>query len=68
MGERKKLGQLSRAKTWRMGSFWEDMNGDMKVFLDKDPERKESEDEKVVEDGRARFLIKEKSQHHQEGR
>ena len=45
----------------------EDMNGDIKVFLDENGERKEADVEKLVEGGRARFIIKEKPQHHQEG-
>ena len=63
----RRWGPLSRANAWRVGSFWEDMNRDLKVFLDKDGERKEAEIEKVIRSGRARFMICEKPQHHQEG-
>ena len=36
-------GPLSRTNVWRVGSFWEDMNRDLEVFLDKNRERKEAE-------------------------
>ena len=39
-------GPLSRATAWRVGIFCEDLNGDVKVFLDKNGERKEAEVEK----------------------
>ena len=59
-------GPLSRTNALRAGSFCEDMNGDLEVFLDANRRRNEAEVEKLVERGRARFVLKEKPQHHQE--
>ena len=63
----RRWGPLSRATAWRVGIFCEDLNGDVKVFLDENGERKEAEVEKRIERGRARFFLKEKTQHQQEG-
>ena len=34
-GERKR-GRLSKANAWRSGTFWEDMDREVKVFIEED--------------------------------
>ena len=59
-GRQRKWGPLSRSSAWRVGSYWEDMGGDAKIFLEKDGEKKEVSVEKLVGKGGPRFWFKEK--------
>ena len=51
-GRERRWGALSRAAAWRAGTFWEDMEGDVRVYIERDSERKEVEVEKRIEDGK----------------
>ena len=57
-------GDLSRSTAWRAGSYWEDMGGDAKIFLEKDGERNEVDVEKLVGKGGPRFWFKHKKPEH----
>ena len=59
-GRKRKWGPLSRDTAWRAGSFWEEMGGDAKVFLEKDGKMNEVSVEKLVGKGGPRFLFKDK--------
>ena len=59
-GRERKWGPLSRSTAWRAGSYWEDMGGDAKIFLEKDGKRNEVSVEKLVGKGRRRFWFKKK--------
>ena len=52
----------------RAGRYWEDMDREVKVFLDKNGEKKEVDVEKRIERGKPRFLLIEKPTHPHEGR
>ena len=58
-GCERKWGPLSQTSAWRAGSYWEDMDGDARVFLEKDGERKEMEVEIILKRGRPKFTFKE---------
>ena len=57
-GRERKWGPLSRSTAWKAGSYWEDMGGDAKIFLEKDGKRSEMSVEKVVGKGGPRFWFK----------
>ena len=59
-GERK-WGPLSRSTAWRAGSYWEEMDREARIFLEKDGKRKEMSAEKLVGKGGPRFWFKEKT-------
>ena len=46
------MGPISRTTAWRVGCFWEDMDGKVKVFLEKDQQRKEVQVEIRIHGGR----------------
>ena len=52
------MGHISRSTVWRAGSYWEDIGGDAKVFLEKDGKRIEMSVEKLVGKGGPRFLFR----------
>ena len=54
-GHERKWGPLSRNAARRPGRFWEDGNGAVKVFLEKEETRKEVDVEKRGGEGRWRF-------------
>ena len=60
-GGERKWGPLSRSTAWKAGSYWEDMGGDTKIFLEKDGKRREVSAEKLVGKGGPRFWFKEKT-------
>ena len=51
-GRERRWGAHSRASAWRAGTFWEDMEGEVRVYIEKDSERKEMEVEKRIEGGK----------------
>ena len=59
----RRWGRLSRTNALRAGRYWEDMDRNVKVFLDKNGERKEVDVEKRIERGKPRFLFNEKPTH-----
>ena len=59
-GRERKWRPLSRFTAWRAGSYWEDMAGYAKIFLEKDAERNEVNAEKFVGKGGPRFWFDEK--------
>ena len=59
-GHERKWGPLSRNAARRAGRFWEDGNGAVKVFLEKEETRKEVDVEKRGGEGRWRFWFEEK--------
>ena len=59
-GCERKWGPLSQTSAWRAGSYWEDMDGDARVFIEKDREGKEMEVEMTLKKGRPKFTFKEK--------
>ena len=54
-GHERRWGQLSRSTAWRVGRFWDDMEGNVVVFLEKAKERKQVQVELRVQRGRQRF-------------
>ena len=71
-GLERKWGPLSRTTAWRAGSYWEEMERDAKVFLEKDEKRTEVTVQKVAGKRGPRFWFKEKepeppTQHKGEG-
>ena len=58
-GLEKKWGPLSGSSAWRAGSFWEEMNQKVKVFLEKDGKRNEVHVEKRIQGGRICFWFDE---------
>ena len=50
-GRERRWGPLSRPSAWRAGSFWEDIDGDARVFIETDAERKEMSVERRIEGG-----------------
>ena len=54
------MGALSRFSAWRVGSYWEEMGGDTKIFLEKYQKRRAVFAEKLVGKGGLRFLFKDK--------
>ena len=65
-GHERKWGPLSRNAAWKAGRFWEDGNGAVTVFLQKDETRKEVDIEKRVDDGGERFWLLDKPPQPQE--
>ena len=61
-GRVRKWGPLSGPAAWRAGCYWEDMGGDTKIFLEKDGKRNEASVEKLVGNGRPKFLFKRKAE------
>ena len=59
-GSERKWGPFSRPVAWRVGCFWEDMKGKVKVILEKDGTRTEVEVLKRFERGREYIWFKEK--------
>ena len=59
-GRERKWGLLSRTTTWRAGSFSEEMERTVKVFIQRDEERKEVSVEKRNQGGRKIFWFCEK--------
>ena len=51
-GHERKWGLLSRVNAWKAGCFIEDMDGDARIFLEKDGKREEVQAVKRVEGGR----------------
>ena len=43
------MGPLSQASAWKAGSYWEEMEGDEKIFLEKNGEKTEMNVEKLLE-------------------
>ena len=58
-GLEKKWGPLSGSSAWRAGSFWEEMDRKVKVFLEKDGKRNEVHVEKRIQGGRICFWFDE---------
>ena len=58
-GGERKWGPLSRINAWRAGSYWEEMDREVKIFLEKDGKRREVSAEKLVGKGGQRFWLKE---------
>ena len=67
-GRERKWGPLSRANAWRAGTFWEDMDREVKVFIVEEDKRKEVDVEKRLEGGRERFWFRENVSQPQEHR
>ena len=66
-GREERWGPLSRDNALRAGSFWENMRGQVSVFLEKDEKRKEVEVEKRMGQGETSFwFIEKKPESHQE--
>ena len=59
-GCERKWGPLSQTSAWRAGSYWEDMDGDARIFLEKDGVRKEMGVEMTLKRGNPKFTFKEK--------
>ena len=59
-GRQRKWGPLSRVNAWRAGTFWEDMDRGVKVFIVEEDKKKEVDVEKRLEGGREWFWFKEK--------
>ena len=59
-GQERKWGPLSRASAWKAGCFYEEMKGEVKVFLEKGGEKKEMCVEKLAGKQGPRFWFKEK--------
>ena len=55
-------GPLSRHSAGKAGRLWEDLRGEVHVFLEKDGQRKEVQVEKRVEKGKPRFWFVEEPQ------
>ena len=53
-------GPLSRTTSWRVGCFWEEMQGAVKVFIQKDEKMVEVQVVEMIEGGRERFWFEEK--------
>ena len=58
---REDMGALSRSSAWRAGSFWEELDRKVKVFLEKDGNRAEVHVEKRIQGGRVGFWFDERS-------
>ena len=58
-GRTRTWGPLSRTTSWRVGCFWEEMQGAAKVFLKKDEKVEEVQVVKRIEGGRERFWFEE---------
>ena len=54
-GKERKWGPLSRITAWRAGSFWEDMEGKVKVFIQKGETKSEVTVEERIQCGRKTF-------------
>ena len=59
-GKERKWGPLSRSTAWRAGSFWEDMEGKVKVFIQKGETKSEVTVEERIQCGRKMFWFEEK--------
>ena len=59
-GKERKWGPLSRITAWRAGSFWEDMEGKVKVFIQKGETKSEVTVEERIQCGRKMFWFVEK--------
>ena len=59
-GRSRTWGPLSRTISWRVGCFWEEMQGAAKVFIKKDGKMDEVQVVKMIEGGRERFWFEEK--------
>ena len=60
-GRERTWGPLSRSSAWRAGSFWEELDRKVKVFLEKDGNRAEVHVEKRIQGGRIGFWFDERS-------
>ena len=58
VGKERTWGPLSRAAAWKAGCFWEESNGDTKVFLEKCGEKNEVSVEKLIGEDGPRFWFK----------
>ena len=67
-GKERRWGQLSRSVALRVGCFWEDMDREVKVFLENDGRKKEVQVEKRVEGGRPSLWLTERPEHPRRGR
>ena len=56
-GRERKWGPLSRANAWRAGTFWEDMDREVKVFIVEEDKRKEVDVEKRLGGGKRAVLV-----------
>ena len=54
-GQVRTLGPLSRRSAWRAGRLWDDLDGKVKVFLEKDGRRKEVGVELRIQGARKAF-------------
>ena len=59
-GKEKTGGPLSRTAAWKAVSYWEEMKGDAKIYLEKGSEKKEIGVEKLIGKDGQRFWFKEK--------
>ena len=59
-GKERNWGHLSRTNSWRVGCFLEDLDGEARVFIEKDAKRRDVQVEKHIERGKARIWLKEK--------
>ena len=59
-GEERNWGPLSRSNAWRAGSYWEEMDGEALVFLEKDSVRRDVEVEKMINGHNEWFWFREK--------
>ena len=60
-GRERKWGPLSRVTVWRAGSYWEDMDQEAQVFIEKDRKRREVEVEKRINGESEWFWFQEKN-------
>ena len=70
-GQVRTWGPLSRRSAWRAGRFWDDLDGKVKVFLEKDGKRKKVGVEIRIQGARQAFWFVEMNpqlSQHPEGR
>ena len=61
-GEERNWGPLSKANAWRAGSYLEDLDGGIQIFLEKDGTRMEVQVEKRINGEKEWFWLREKNQ------
>ena len=60
-GEVRNWGPLSRANAWRAGSYWEEMDGEAQIFLEKDSVRTAVQAQKMIDGEKEWFWFREKN-------
>ena len=61
-GEERSWGPLSKSNAWRAGSYLEDMDGKVGVYLEEDSKRRAVQVEKWIDGDREWFWFREKNQ------